>query len=110
MEALLLLHAADKFHKMSRVQQTANDFSKMETGLSTTKRDILLPARLRSKALCLTGSSQGLISPRTGVNNFGTFETSSNYLLMFMLYLKKVNGEIVHTFSSGILFPDILKY
>lgn len=59
------MHAADKFHKMSRVQQTANDLSKMETGLSTTKRDILLPACLRSKAHCLTGSSQALISPTT---------------------------------------------
>lgn len=29
---------------------------------------------------------------------------------MFILYLKKVNGKIVHTFSSGILFLDILKY
>lgn len=69
MEALLLLHAADKFHKMSRVQQTANDLSKMETGLSTTKRDILLPACLRSKAHSLTGSSQGLISPAVGLDS-----------------------------------------
>lgn len=47
---------------------------------------------------------------RTGINNFVTFETSSNYLLIFLWYLKKVNGEIVHTFSSGILFLDILNY
>lgn len=63
------MHAADKFHKMSRVLQTANDLSKMETGLSTTKRDILLQACLRSKAHCLTGSSQGLILPVVGLES-----------------------------------------
>lgn len=29
---------------------------------------------------------------------------------MFILYLKEVNGEIVHTFCGAIVFLEIFKY
>lgn len=29
---------------------------------------------------------------------------------MFILHLEEVNGEIVHTFSSAIVFLEIFKY